>query len=121
MCLLFYYKNLTIDFYFAIIGSIFLLTGLIIGYKYKSKPEKIEHIIPKSKLQVESNNPDFLTVREQEVLQLLNRGLSNQDLAKELFLSVNTVKTHLSNLYSKLNVNNRTQAIIKAKELNLMD
>ena len=55
-----------------------------------------------------------LTRREMELLQLLCSGKSNQELARTTFVSVNTIKTHLKNLYLKLRVNNRAEAITKA-------
>ncbi|GAB3368856.1 LuxR C-terminal-related transcriptional regulator [Spongiibacter taiwanensis] len=60
------------------------------------------------------------TPRELELLQLIDAGLSNQQLADRLFVSVATVKWHLYNLYSKLNVANRASAIAKARALNLI-
>lgn len=50
-----------------------------------------------------------ITEREQEILRLLADGSSNQEIAKQLFISVNTVKTHIKNIYAKLEVNNRLQ------------
>ena|SRR5579859_6588406 len=61
-----------------------------------------------------------ISKREQEVLELVARGHSNQEIAEKLFVSLNTVKTHLSNLFMKLEVSRRTQAIRKAKELRLI-
>jgi LuxR family maltose regulon positive regulatory protein len=61
-----------------------------------------------------------LTDREREVLGLMAQGLSNPEIAKELFISVTTVKTHAKNIYGKLNVKNRFQAIQRAGELNLL-
>jgi NarL family two-component system response regulator LiaR len=61
-----------------------------------------------------------LTPREAEVLQLLARGMSNQQIADELFVSLNTVKTHTAKLYLKLEVPNRTSAIVKARSLGLL-
>ena len=61
-----------------------------------------------------------ISPREYEVLQLMAAGLSNQEIADRLFISLNTVKTHISNLYLKLGVQRRTQAIQKAKEKGLM-
>lgn len=58
--------------------------------------------------------------REYEVLTLLAGGLSNREIAQRLFVSPNTVKTHLAHLYGKLGVSRRTQAIRKAKELRLI-
>ncbi len=61
-----------------------------------------------------------ITEREQEVLRLLVAGCSNPEIAAKLFVSPNTVKTHLANLYRKLEVSRRTQAVIKARELRLV-
>jgi ATP/maltotriose-dependent transcriptional regulator MalT/DNA-binding SARP family transcriptional activator len=64
--------------------------------------------------------PEPLTAREIEVLQLLARGYSNQQMAEKLVLAVGTVKYHVHNLLGKLQVESRTQAIAKAKELDLI-
>ena len=58
--------------------------------------------------------------RELEVLQLMAEGLSNQEIAGRLYLSLNTVKTHSSRLFEKLDVRRRTQAIDKAKRLKII-
>lgn len=61
-----------------------------------------------------------LNRREYEVLELLAQGHSNADIAGSLFLSVSTIKTHVSNLYVKMDVKSRTQAIEKAKRLKII-
>jgi LuxR family maltose regulon positive regulatory protein len=61
-----------------------------------------------------------LTPQEQRVLRLLAEGLSNQEIAQALIVSLNTVKTHVKNLYSKLHVNSRTQASALARDLQLL-
>ncbi|MCA9927261.1 MAG: hypothetical protein KC419_02240 [Anaerolineales bacterium] len=61
-----------------------------------------------------------LSERELDVLQHLAWGLSNQEIADRLYLSLNTVKVHTRNIYSKLDVHNRTQAAARAKELGLL-
>ena len=61
-----------------------------------------------------------LSERELEVLELVTEGLSNKEIAGKLFVSINTVKTHLQKVYEKLEVNRRTQAVEKAKSLNLI-
>lgn len=61
-----------------------------------------------------------LSKRELEVLELMAQGLSNQEIAEQLFVSLNTVKTHSSNLFSKLDVKRRTQAVEKAKRLSII-
>jgi DNA-binding NarL/FixJ family response regulator len=58
-----------------------------------------------------------LTVREREVLTLLGRGMSNQDIARELAVAERTVKAHVSNLLAKLAVTSRTQAALLARDL----
>ena len=58
------------------------------------------------------DNP--LSDRETEVLKLLSQGLNYKDVAETMFLSPHTVKTHIKNIYSKLHVNNRAEAIYKA-------
>ena len=61
-----------------------------------------------------------LTEREQEVLHWLVQGASNEDIAKHLYITVATVKAHLTAIFEKLGVNSRTQAIIKALKLGLV-
>jgi len=61
-----------------------------------------------------------LSEREIEVLQLIAKGLTNQDVANRLFLSGHTVKAHTRNIYSKLNVHNRAQAIARSQQLGLL-
>jgi LuxR family maltose regulon positive regulatory protein len=64
--------------------------------------------------------PEPLTERECQVMRLISTGLSNQEIAEELYLSINTIKTHTKSIYSKLNVRNRTQAVNRAKELGIL-
>lgn len=61
-----------------------------------------------------------LTAREMEVLACIARGCSNQDIAQALFVSEKTVKNHLTNIFRKLNVNDRTQALIYVLKHNIM-
>jgi LuxR family maltose regulon positive regulatory protein len=62
---------------------------------------------------------DPLTARELEVLHLTAEGLSNDAIARKLFLSTGTIKVHLKHIYGKLDVNSRTQAVARLRELNL--
>ena len=61
-----------------------------------------------------------LSSRELDVLRLLAKGQSNKEMARVLHLSPNTVKTHLANLYAKLDASRRTQAIAKARALSII-
>ena len=68
-------------------------------------------------------NPDLevtLTQRELEVLRLIDAGLSNQKICEKLFISLNTLRSHTRNLYRKLDVHSRTQAVSKAREQGLI-
>lgn len=62
-----------------------------------------------------------LTEREMEVLQLAARGLKNQEIAQELSLSVRTVQTHLSNIFGKMSVGSRTEAVLEALRRGLIN
>jgi LuxR family maltose regulon positive regulatory protein len=61
-----------------------------------------------------------LTTREQDVLELLARGLSNAEIAERLIVTVGTVKTHIKSIYGKLGVHSRTQALARAREVGLL-
>ncbi len=63
---------------------------------------------------------DPLSQRELEVLQLLAGGASNQEIATTLVVAPGTVKLHVSHILSKLGVNNRTRAILRARDLGLL-
>ena len=72
---------------------------------------------PSGLRQVESDPP--LSPREREVLELIVAGLSNKEMAQQLFLSPSTIKVHTRNIYRKLDVHNRLQAAAKARTLGL--
>jgi len=61
-----------------------------------------------------------LTIREVEILRLIAAGMRNQEIADQLFISLSTVKRHISNAYGKLDVGHRTEAVARANELNLL-
>jgi LuxR family maltose regulon positive regulatory protein len=64
--------------------------------------------------------PEFLSTRELDVLRLMVSGYSNPEIARELVVSVGTIKTHTSHIYSKLNVRNRAEAVKRAIDLKLI-
>lgn len=114
------------------VGAIALLfTGLGIWIAGRVIKPKTEQIVVEKKILVPTPvQPVFdedawkklnLTTRENEVLQLLVKGYSNAEIAEKLFLSVSTVKTHVSNLFLKLEVSSRVKAIEKAKTLNVIE
>ncbi len=75
--------------------------------------------IPKGELNMYLLNP--LSERELEVMFLLADGKSNKIISEELFVSINTIKTHVLKIYEKLDVNNRTQAAVKAGTMNILE
>jgi two-component system, NarL family, response regulator LiaR len=78
------------------------------------EPEVTNKVMTKMKQKKELLPHEELTNREMEVLLLMARGKTNQEIADELFIAVKTVKVHVSNILSKLGVQDRTQAVIYA-------
>jgi LuxR family maltose regulon positive regulatory protein len=72
------------------------------------------------KVETREKHEALLSERELEVLHHLAMGLSYQEIGQQLFLSLNTVQFHVKNIYRKLLVNKRVQAIEKAREMNLI-
>ena len=64
--------------------------------------------------------PEPLSLREQEVLELIAAGLTNQEIADKLVISPETVKKHTGTIYSKLGVRSRTEAVARARALDLL-
>jgi LuxR family maltose regulon positive regulatory protein len=89
---------------------------------------KIIALFPQMEIESEKNKLievngeiiEALTAREVEIIRLIAQGLSNQEIAYSLHLSLSTIKVHIYNIYRKLNVHNRTQAVAKAKPLNII-
>jgi len=111
--------DLSIEFYMGLLAILFTAIGIWAGLRLTRK--KIV-TVPSSNFQFDPARLEKLGIskREHEVLELMARGLSNQEIADKLFVSVNTIKTHSANLFSKLDVRRRTQAVQKGKELLLI-
>jgi LuxR family maltose regulon positive regulatory protein len=82
-----------------------------------NKPIRVKVSIADSTKQTDTQVT--ISVRELEVLRLIAGGKSNKAIADELYLSVGTVKRHVNNIYSKLGIENRSQAVSRARELGL--
>jgi len=118
----------SLEIYIGAIAFIFTALGIWLALKL-SKP-KIKTVVVEKEVYI-SRNEDFvlneslvakleLSPRELEILGLMAEGNSNQEIANRLFVSLSTVKTHIQNLFEKLDVKRRTQAVEKAKRLNLI-
>jgi two-component system, NarL family, response regulator LiaR len=116
--------NHAFEIYVGAIAVIFTALGIWLALKL-SKP-KIETIVVEKEVFVRNGsfllneqalNDLNLSKRELEVLQLMAEGLSNHEIAQRLYVSLSTIKTHSRNLFDKLGVARRTQAIDKAKKL----
>ena len=111
-------RDLSIEFYVGLVAIVF--TGLGIWAGLRLTRRQVVTIGPEFILNQAELAQLGISKREHEVLALMAQGLSNQEIADKLFVSLNTVKTHSSNLFVKLNASRRTQAIQKAKELRLI-
>lgn len=118
----------SLEIYIGFIAIIFTALGIWLALKL-SKP-KIDTVIVEKEIFItrgENFIPNTslisqleLSKRELEILNLMAQGHSNEEIASKIFVSLSTVKTHNQNLFMKLDVKRRTQAIEKAKRLNLI-
>ena len=117
-----------LDTYIGAIALIF--TGLGIWLAIKLRKPKVETVVIEKEILLTSPQ-DFvlneeqvkrfsLSKRELEVLQLMAEGLSNQEIADRLFVSLNTVKTHSAQVFEKMEVKRRTQAVDLGKKLSII-
>ena len=100
------------ELYSGLLAIFFLLIGVAAGYALLK--------LRAGKTSVSSSVTQALTATERRVLSGLLEGHTNQQLADGNHVSVNTVKTHLKNIYRKLNVSNRAEAVALAKERSLV-
>ena len=124
------WRFIIIDHAFEIYaGAIALIfTGLGIWLAKKLITPKVKTVVIEKQVAANAGfvlnqdevNRMRLSGRELDVLKLMADGLSNQQIAERLFVSLNTVKTHVSNLFLKMEVARRTQAIEMAKRLGLI-
>lgn len=116
------------EIYIGAIAAIF--TGLGIWIALKLARPKVETVVVEKKVMVPHTNGFVLnekelarlgiSSRELEVLELMAEGLSNQEIAARLFVSLSTIKTHTSRLFEKMDVKRRTQAVEMAKRLSII-
>lgn len=115
------------DIYTGAIAVLFTVVGVWAGLKLTRKKEivvvkEVAVLVDRDNFVLNENLLKQLGIskREYEVLELIAAGHSNQQIADKLFVSLNTIKTHSSRLFEKLEVSRRTQAVEKAKTLGLI-
>lgn len=114
-------RDLSLEFYLGLVAVFFAALGAWIGLRL-TRTKKVVISGPSGDFRLDEHNLRQIGIskREYEVLELMSLGNSNQEIADKLFVSLNTVKTHSSNLFVKLDVKRRTQAVQRAKELRLI-
>lgn len=119
-------RDIGAELYIGAIALIFTAFGIWAGTRFLKGKEKIvrEVEVVTIKEGFEFNEDEYkklgISQREFDVLEQMAKGMTNQEIADTLFISLNTVKTHSANLYVKLDVKRRTQAVQRAKELSLI-
>lgn len=121
----------SVEIYGGLIAALFAALGIWLGLKLTTPRETVvlrEIMVPAPQpfasepFAADAQRLEALriTPRELEILQLIAAGLSNREIAGRIFVSENTVKTHSSRLFDKLNARRRTQAVQIGKELGLL-
>ena len=111
------------EIWIGVFSLAFLAIGIFLSRRlFLPQPRIIEKevIVNNSTVDQKQLERSGISKRELEILQLINDGLSNQQIADKLFVSENTVKKHVSNLFLKLDVERRTEAVKKAKEMRII-
>jgi two-component system, NarL family, response regulator LiaR len=126
----------SVELYSALVAILFAAFGIWLGLRITRRRETIRETIVIKEVLVPAEAPaqekiSFapntlhqqtlgITPRELEILALIARGLSNREIATQLFVSENTVKTHCARTFDKLGAARRTQAVQRGKELGLL-
>ena len=124
----------SIELYGALIAILFAAFGIWLGLRITRSRETIRETVVVREVPVHAEAPALepfapntvhqqnlgITARELEILTLIARGFSNREIATQLFVSENTVKTHCARAFDKLGAARRTQAVQRGKELGLL-
>jgi len=123
----------SVEIYVALVAILFATFGIWLGLRIARRREPNreavvrEVLVPAEATGLEAFTPNTanqqtlgITARELEILTLIARGFSNREIATQLFVSENTVKTHCARAFEKLGAARRTQAVQRCKELGLL-
>ena len=124
------YKHFVHEYPSEIYGGLIALIFTVLGIYFGLRWTRAKEVVVIREVPVRADRPFVLdaaklkevglTAREHEILALIAQGLSNREIGEKLFVSENTVKTHSSRLFEKMQVNRRVQAVQKAKALGLI-
>jgi NarL family two-component system response regulator LiaR len=122
----------SVELYSALVAVLFAAFGIWLGLRITRSRETIRETVVVKEVLVPAGAPALfarntaqqqalgITARELEILTLVARGFSNREIATQLFVSENTVKTHCARAFDKLGAARRTQAVQRGKELGLL-
>ncbi|MBK9147103.1 MAG: DNA-binding response regulator [Flavobacteriales bacterium] len=123
----FWVRDLRMEVYVGVVAVLFTALGIWVGKKLLEGRQVVAPLTAPPSPTAPPPGPNQAAIadlgisgRELEVLGLMAKGYSNQEIADQLFISLPTVKSHSSNLFVKLDVGRRTQAVHKAKELGIL-
>ena len=124
------YKHFVHEYPSSIYGGLVALIFTALGIYFGLRWTRAKQVVVIREVPVRMDGPFIfnaerlkdvgLTAREHEILGLIAQGLSNREIGEKLFVSENTVKTHSSRLFEKMQVNRRVQAVQKGKEMGLI-
>jgi two-component system, NarL family, response regulator LiaR len=122
----------SVELYGALVAVLFAAFGIWLGLRITRSREIVRETVVVKEVLVSAETPTLfapnsaqqqtlgITARELEILTLIARGHSNREIATQLFVSENTVKTHCARAFDKLGAARRTQAVQRCKELGLL-
>ena len=118
--------DFNIEIWIASFSLLFFIIGIFLSRKLFTRPPRIieKQVIIDNSIPFATDENELkktgISKREFEILCLINDGLSNQQIADKIFVSENTVKKHITNLFLKLDAERRTEALKKAKQLKII-
>lgn len=116
----YFVRDIPLEFYVGTVAIMFTALGIWAGLRLTS-PKVVEvEVSGPFERDDEAIKRLGISKREFEVLELIAAGLSNQEIADRLYVSMSTVKTHVSNILAKLEAGRRTEAIARAKQLRMI-
>ena len=119
----FYARTFSLEVYLGAVGLFCTVLGGWIGWKLTRPSQKAQEAVSENvrvSIGFDPENSFGLSPREYEVLVHIANGLSYQEIADQLYVSLNTVKTHAANIFSKMDVQRRTQAVMLAQKSGLL-